>query len=54
MFWNWRIGEPQRGDVAIIKPHAANNKEYYIKRVIGLPGETVKFQDGEVYVKTIE
>lgn len=37
--------------MAIIKPHAANGKEYYIKRVIGLPGDTVKFQDGEVYLQ---
>jgi signal peptidase I len=52
MINNWKIGDPQRGDVAIIKPHAANGKEYYIKRVIGLPGDTVKFEDGEVYLKT--
>ena len=38
--------------MAIIKPHAANGKEYYIKRVIGLPGDTVKFEDGEIYIKT--
>ena len=52
MIGDWKVSDPVRGDVAIIKPHAANGKEYYIKRVIGLPGDTVKFQDGEVYLKT--
>lgn len=46
-----KVGNPVRGDVVILRPHAANNKEYYIKRTIGLPGDTVKFEGGNVWLK---
>lgn len=42
------IGEPQRGDVVIID--FAEPQEDLIKRVIGLPGETVEIHDGVVYI----
>ncbi|WP_405196549.1 signal peptidase I [Virgibacillus necropolis] len=40
------VDEPERGDVVIIKRPIKN----YVKRVIGLPGETVKFQDHQLYI----
>jgi len=41
----------ERGDVIVFDaPYM--DEEYYIKRVIGLPGETVKIDDGFVYVKS--
>lgn len=46
-----RIGNPARGDVVILRPHASNGKEYYIKRTIGLPGDTIKFEGGNVFLK---
>jgi signal peptidase I len=43
------FGGPSRGDVVVLKsPTTAN--ELLIKRVIGLPGETVSIQDGRVYI----
>jgi signal peptidase I len=45
------IGDPKRGDVVVITPHVDKDREYYIKRVIGLPGDTIRFQDGEVWIK---
>ena len=41
--------EPQRGDV-IIFLFPDNEKEYFIKRVIGLPGETVTINAGKVFI----
>ena len=41
--------DPERGDVVIFL-FPDNEKEYFIKRVIGLPGETVTVKAGKVYI----
>ena len=41
--------DPQRGDIVIFM-FPDNEKEYFIKRVIGLPGETVTVKQGQVYI----
>lgn len=45
------IGEPERGDIVVFRPPNEPNK-YYVKRVIGLPGDTILIKEGFVYVKT--
>ena len=47
------VGDPKRGDVIVLKPHIDKTREYYIKRVIGLPGETVRIFDGKVFIKKV-
>ena len=41
--------EPERYDIVIFH-YPDNEKELYIKRIIGLPGETVDIREGKVYV----
>ena len=41
---------PKRGDVIVFKPKGNNNIHYYIKRVIGLPGETITIENNEICI----
>ncbi|OGJ66120.1 signal peptidase I [Candidatus Peribacteria bacterium RIFCSPLOWO2_01_FULL_51_18] len=44
------FSEPQRGDIVVFRPPTDPGK-YYVKRVIGLPGETVVIRDGNVFIR---
>ena len=46
---SYLFNEPQRGDIAIFH-FPDNEKIYYVKRIIGLPGDTVDIVDGRVYL----
>lgn len=41
--------EPERFEI-IVFPYQYEAGTYYIKRIIGLPGETVQILDGSVYI----
>jgi len=45
----YKRGDPKRGDIVVFKSPSDNTK-YFIKRVIGLPGETIDIKNGEVYL----
>ncbi len=47
---SYRLHDPERFDI-IIFPYQYEDNTYYIKRIIGLPGETVYINDaGEIYI----
>ena len=46
----FKYRDPKRYDVIIFKPNIGNVSDYYTKRIIGLPGETVQIVDGKVYI----
>ena len=43
------VSSPERGDIVVFR-YPDDESVLYVKRVIGLPGETVEVKDGEVYI----
>lgn len=46
----YNASRPKRGDIIAFKPNGNENTHYYIKRIVGLPGETVQIKDGSIYI----
>ncbi len=46
------VGEPARGDVMVFYP--PNDKRYFIKRVIGLPGDHIQLKDNVLYINGVQ
>ena len=47
--WSYLFSEPERFDVVVFK--CPDDEEvYYVKRLIGLPGETVAIKNGKVFI----
>lgn len=41
---------PKRGDIIVFKPNGNENLHSYIKRIVGLPGETIQIVDNVIYI----
>ncbi len=48
------ISAPKHGDVVVFLPNGNENSHYYVKRVVGVPGDKVKIVDGVLYINGIE
>lgn len=46
---SYRLHEPVRGDIIVFK-YPLNEKEFFLKRIIGLPNEKLSIKDGRVIV----
>lgn len=47
---SYEIGDPKRFDIVVFYPYGKDVDEYYVKRVIGLPGETVQIIGSDIYI----
>lgn len=50
MKYLYRLTDPQPWDVVVFR-NPQNNRENYIKRLIGVPGETIEILHGDVFVR---
>lgn len=46
----YTVSSPKRGDVVAFQPNGNENSHFYIKRVVGLPGESLEIKDGYLYI----
>lgn len=47
------VFKPKANDVIVFKPNGNENTHYYIKRVVAVPGDTVEFREGRLYINGI-
>ena len=52
--FSYNIGGPGRMDVIAFQLDAIKDSKIYVKRVVGLPGETIQIKDGKVYINGSE
>ena len=46
----YRLLSPSKGDIVVFLPNGNEKSHYYIKRVVGVPGDTVQIIDGFLYI----
>ncbi len=50
---SYRLHQPRRGDVVVLR-NPSNESEFFIKRLIGLPGDHLTVRNGSIYLATPE
>ena len=46
----YQIADPQRGEIVIFKAPQEDETRFFVKRIIGIPGDEIRIEDGEVYL----
>ncbi len=47
---SYHFGTPKRFDIIVFRPYPGDKEVYYIKRIIGLPGEKVQIIGSDIYI----
>jgi signal peptidase I len=48
---SYRVSTPQRWDVVVFKPNVSLVKEFFLKRIIWIPWDTVRIEEWKIYIK---
>lgn len=46
----YKVIGPRANDVVVFLPNGNEKSHYYVKRVVGVPGDTVQIKEGKVYI----
>lgn len=47
---SYRFSDPKRYDIIVFYPKGRDVDEYYVKRIFGLPGETIQIKNNEIFI----
>lgn len=47
---SYRFRDPERYDIIVFYPRGREVEEYYVKRIYGLPGETIQIKENDIYI----
>ncbi|MDC7302727.1 signal peptidase I [Agathobacter ruminis] len=48
--FSYTFTKPKAGDVIVFLPNGNEKSHYYVRRVVGTPGDTIQIRDGAVYI----
>ena len=47
---SYRFTDPKRYDIIVFYPKGRNVEEFFVKRIYGLPGETIQIKENDIYI----
>ena len=51
--FSYLIWDAKRGDVIVFKPYVDKSKEFFLKRIVWIPWDSIKIEDWKVYLKEL-
>lgn len=48
--FSYKLSDPKTGDIIAFKPRSNVNASYSVKRIIGVPGDTIYIENGRIYL----
>ncbi len=51
--FTYLLSKPRYGDIVVFLPNGNEYTHYYVKRVVGVPGDTIQIIDGDLYINGV-